>query len=235
MTRAERYEQIKVLRESEGLKFREIAERLGISTSLANDIYLDPAGEKARARKAKRFGYCADCGVKVTNAGSEPPDRCFGCRMELQESWDYRIKMAERPRNRKWSDEAILDAMRSAATNGTVTKAAYDEIYARCGKRIPSSVTIMWRFGKWNTALEAAGLRVSQPKANYRGTLTQEGALLAVLDCADELGKVPTQDEYGEWAQGKDVPSAVIIRVRWGTWFNVAQAAHAEVETAQAA
>jgi hypothetical protein len=55
MTNRERlYPEIKRLREVEGLMWREIGERLGLSLKTVHDYYSDPDGSKARARARRR-------------------------------------------------------------------------------------------------------------------------------------------------------------------------------------
>lgn len=79
MTRSERFAQIAPLREA-GLKWREIADRLGISLSLAHDIYTDPEGIGAMKRRresaARLRTACEVCGQP-----SSPSARlCQTCR-----------------------------------------------------------------------------------------------------------------------------------------------------------
>jgi transposase len=53
--RARLHPEIKRLREDEGLSWREIGDRLGVSLKTAHDYYTDPTGEIARGRR-RRYG-----------------------------------------------------------------------------------------------------------------------------------------------------------------------------------
>jgi hypothetical protein len=78
MTRAERYEQIKPLREA-GLMWREIGERLGISLKTAQDIYSDPLGQKRNRRQresqARLRRPCPNCGGLMARSS----ESCRAC------------------------------------------------------------------------------------------------------------------------------------------------------------
>lgn len=87
MTRADRYEQIRPLRDGEGLTWAQIGERLGISLKTAFDVYSDPDGSKKRRRqlesndrlkepcprcgkpKSHRSEYCQPCFAEIIKAG----------------------------------------------------------------------------------------------------------------------------------------------------------------------
>lgn len=81
MKRAERYEQVRALREDEGLKWREIAERIGIALTTVQDVYNDPTGERknARSRAAwKRHARpCPHCGTPMGHDATA----CFKCHI----------------------------------------------------------------------------------------------------------------------------------------------------------
>lgn len=79
MTRAERYDQIKPLRDA-GLTWREIGERLGIALQTAQQVYTDPTGEQAAARKAQYSRPCTKCGAPTNPGGKqETGGRCKNC------------------------------------------------------------------------------------------------------------------------------------------------------------
>lgn len=238
MTRAERYRQFKELRD-QGLVYREIADITGTSTSTVCDVLLDPSGEQAQQRKMKRSRPCKDCGQALYNSGSEPGERCQKCQHDYQKTMEGRqayLKGAQ-PNRRRWSDFAILEALRSIATDGHLTIDEYRAAYATRDHPMPSEQIAIHRFGGWNNARRAAGLIVDNERpSKYAGSLTQQGAILAVQDCADELGRPPTYNEYMEWARRCGCPSGTSVRNLCGTWTYAIQAAFPEPdELAEAA
>ncbi|HEY7620302.1 MAG TPA: helix-turn-helix transcriptional regulator [Solirubrobacteraceae bacterium] len=85
VTRAERLQQI-LIGKARGLTQREIAAELGIGRSAVNSIICDPAGTKARARKDRYRGVCADCGGPTdgSNGRDKAALRCRWCARGLQ-------------------------------------------------------------------------------------------------------------------------------------------------------
>jgi len=211
MTRAEKYEVIRRLREDEGLLWREIGERLGLSRSTAHEIYSDPTGEKADARRRKRHGFCADCGTTVYNGGSLPPERCRACT-DVHVDSRRRRSASAKGQNMRWTDDDICAVLRRLAEDGEPTIIRYRQVYADAPRRsMPSPPIVMRRFGTWNAALVAAGLPVRYPRSGYRGALTRERAALAIEDCAAEIGR--------------PAPSVGAVRVLWGgSWMDAIEA-----------
>lgn len=79
-TRAEREAIARRLR-ADGLKFREIAERMGVAISTVDSWLNDPGGTRLKARQATYAGRCVDCGA-VTDGHAGPgkaSQRCMGC------------------------------------------------------------------------------------------------------------------------------------------------------------
>jgi hypothetical protein len=85
VTRAERAQEAQALRD-QGLIYREIAERMGISRTYAAALITDPTGEKDRARKDSYRGTCRVCGVQTdgSNGRGAAPDECAACRHERE-------------------------------------------------------------------------------------------------------------------------------------------------------
>jgi hypothetical protein len=218
MTQREQlYPEIKRLREAEGLMWREIGERLGISLKTACEYYHDPTGAKTAARKARNNGTCIDCGAETRDGGSKiAPDRCRDCAKEHQKTLEYRL--AHKGGNKRtWTDDALLDALRSAAIRGRLTVAMYEAALANAPDgAMPSRSTILNRFGTWARAHDAAGL-LSRHHNTSHG-ITREGCLLAVMDCAADLGRIPTLRDYEKWARDGRGPSGTLVRVRFGSW-----------------
>jgi hypothetical protein len=170
MTKRERlYPEIKRLRERDGLTWREIGERLGVSLTTACDYYLDPTGDSARARKAKTNGACRDCGQPTTSDGSYIPERCRPCRF----AFDHAASVA-------W----IIDSIRDWAEMFGVPPSSSDwnqsmcrirgwqskiARYASTGRDWPSTNAAQSTFGSWNAALEAAGFKPLSPNEWWLG------------------------------------------------------------------
>jgi len=149
-TRERLYPEIKRLREDEGLKWREIGERLGISLKSAHEYYMDPTGEKMRARKARKDGNCADCGARTVSDG-KTPERCGPCAHAA---------------SKVWTRDAIVAAIqRWADAHGGVPPVARDwntTVARQRGKPdrgdgFPATNTVRNTFGTWNAAITAAG------------------------------------------------------------------------------
>lgn len=151
---------IRELREDEGLTWREIGERLGISLKTAQGYYVDPTGEKTAARRARNNGTCLDCGAETKNGGARiAPLRCRTCASEA------RIK---------WTREEIVAAIRRWAELYGKPPSANDWNIASSwhkGERVvrwrsgdwPHVTTIQARFGGWNAAIGAAGFPTQSP------------------------------------------------------------------------
>lgn len=114
----------------------------------------------------------------------------------------------------RWSDAEILSHVRRYPTNP-----AYRAAYAEAPRgSMPNSRTVLLRFHKWNAAREAAGLPVAHPRADYRNRLTVQDVLLAVEDCAAEIGRPPRYHEYEAWARRTGAPSGSTVRHRLRFW-----------------
>jgi len=164
---------------SRRLTYREIASALGISHQYASDLFHDPTGEKARARKDSYAQPCVDCGVATSGGeGMREEPRCLPCAA---------IKSgAERT---LWTREEVISSIRWWADKYGEQPSAPDFDPWRCryvlydGDRevrarrhldagdIPWFTTVVKRFGTWNAALAAAGFK---PRANHGGAGNQE-------------------------------------------------------------
>lgn len=118
MTKRERlHPEIKRLREDEGLMWREIGERLGISLKTANDYYRDPDGAQHRARhkdwdaKDRVAGSCPACGgVMRGSSVRAAAAKCVAC---------YRAEMSAAKRER-------MDDIRTLWEEGASERAIAD-------------------------------------------------------------------------------------------------------------
>lgn len=231
MTRAERYAQIKPLRD-EGLTYREIGERLGISARTAHDVVADPTGERARARKAKNNGTCIDCGAETKNGGGGvPPERCARCNVTHTRALPLRREASLNRRGKsRWTDEQILDELRAASYAGLLTTTIYDAAHA-ADPSLPSRSLVVRRFDRWNEAVRRAGLRSRGPGRNTRPRTPNADMLAAIRDHEAELGRLPSRDEYQAWARANGRASAALIRQRFGAWMVAIEQLVAEEES----
>lgn len=151
------------LREKEGLKYREIAERLGVATSTVDEWCKDPDRSKHRERRLRYGGNCIDCGKRTDGSrGVErAPKRCLACSARHQK---------ENPPI--WSRERIIEAIRTwAEEHDGIPPAAsrwnpshaiamghpkYAEKFYQ-DNAWPFVQTVIACFGSWANAIEAAG------------------------------------------------------------------------------
>lgn len=80
LPRAERAAEALALR-AQGLTHQQIADRMGISRTYAQELCSDPEGEKVRARKASYRGTCEGCGGPTdgSNGRAKAPKLCLKC------------------------------------------------------------------------------------------------------------------------------------------------------------
>lgn len=164
---------------------------------------------------------CIDCGAVCNTDGrvTSPSLRCAACDAEYRHRPEVRLSRGNKGAL-TWSKADIIAALRFAADDsGWLTTTMYHAAYLAAGPgTMPSRPTIFARFDKWCLALKAAGLRGGTPRQRER--LTAESCLLAVEDCADVIGRLPSAREYKKWAQETGAPSGSIVRVRCGNWGN---------------
>jgi hypothetical protein len=200
------YDRIRQLRDDEGLMWREVADRVGMTKSRANEVYLDPTGVRARERKTRRSRPCLDCKRPVSNSGSEPPERCNRCRRRYTaESMEYRTAMSAHARGRgAIPDTVIVAALREYAVGvARPTEDGYDAWRkTRPPGAVPATPTILNRYrGSWNAALIAAGVEAPEQRRYGRplgsGRWSRADAARIVADCGRAVGHLPTITEYG--------------------------------------
>lgn len=81
VTRTERVAEAQRLR-SDGLRLREIGERMGAATQTVHAWLSDPDGSRLKARKDSYRGSCEDCGAPTdgSNGASNAPRYCRTCQ-----------------------------------------------------------------------------------------------------------------------------------------------------------
>lgn len=169
-------------------------------------------------RQTSYGGTCTQCGTP-TNGNDGPGTAAELCNHCLPSTIDFRRKISG-PRASAWSETELLDALRAEATNGSVSKSRYD-----ASGRIPSSSTIIDRFGTWNAALQTAGLKPGTPWRNHYPKMSVEQLLDAVRACAGASEVPPTYAAYETWAHATGGPSGSLIRQRCGGWMTALEMA----------
>lgn len=184
-SRAALAEDVRRIRDAEGLPWREIAQRLGISTSYASELGTDPLGEKTRARKESYRGECVDCGAPTSGSdGAEnAPKRCAKC---------HAIRQHE---EREWTPETIVLAFRAAAEILGRPPAAADFTIRTPSTRRKMTPTRIAEGEKLREAMDA-GLRFPPPSVVKRECGSWDAALdLAGLSRASGRGGAPWHRE----------------------------------------
>lgn len=148
------------MREDEGLLWREISERLGLSLSTVHEYYHDPDGDQARARKARSDGVCVDCGGRTVGNGVRAAERCRKCASAgRSREWTRTVIIGV---FQWWADEhgeppRTIDFNAYAARKARrVETAERTERYQADGL-IPCHTTVFSVFGSWTAAMVAAG------------------------------------------------------------------------------
>lgn len=146
---------------AEGLNGLEISARLGVARSTVYQWLNDPDGDRNRARKVRYHGTCIDCGGETAGRASGTARisvRCAECHA--------RRNAEEAP----WKPERIIEAIREwVARYGEPPSASEwntavgDPVRFGSGE-YPTTTTVLYRFGSWNVAIEAAGF---EPRERY--------------------------------------------------------------------
>lgn len=177
MTRAERYAEVKALRDR-GLLLREIAERVGLAKSTVHDLLLDPTGEKARERKRRYEHPCVDCGKTVNPNGLQRRSgRCRDCAGAHERALSRRWIIAS---FQEWEElfgvpPAVTDwNTAQARAKGRVDKV---ERYESTGRPWPAVTLVQENFGSWNAGRAAAGFDTFEP--GHYGRDGEDPALVA--------------------------------------------------------
>jgi hypothetical protein len=157
MTRAEKVAEAQRLR-GEGLLLREIAERMGSKTGTVHSWLADPDLSKQRARREGYRGTCVDCGKPTdgSNGAAKAPTRCSACTST---------------HNGRWGKTGVVEAIQRFADRYGRPPSATDfnphhalklghswraeRFYADAD--YPYTANVLYQFGTWNTAVEAAG------------------------------------------------------------------------------
>lgn len=107
----------------------------------------------------------------------------------------------------RYTDEQLIAALRRAADGLGMTPSSID---IKSMEGFPDPVTYLKRFGSWNEAVRAAGLRPRRIRE-----YTDKELVEALKRAADRLDRGPSMEEFG--AMG-GYPGAETIRKRFGSW-----------------
>lgn len=122
--------------------------------------------------------------------------------------------------HQRYSDDALLDALRLAASivGEPLSTSAYESV--KHEQPLPTWLTVVHRFGTWNAACAAAGLKINSQHKGRQPTWDRSTT-------ADAVGRFlaePEEDResyaaYSAWAkQRSDAPSGPTVKNVFGTW-----------------
>lgn len=133
---------------------------------------------------------------------------------------------------RFWTNERIISSLQSASVDGVLTIPRYAKWRISGatteGKIPPTHTLIVWRFGTWNDALAAAGLRTSERKNHriYSRSWSADDAIIAVKTYTHQSLREnvrPTLAGYEKWChENPGNPSGSYLRYLTGKpWADV--------------
>lgn len=127
-----------------------------------------------------------------------------------------------RSRDKKYSNDSIVEALLKADAEGCTTAVAYrawrEERLAQ-GEEQPSLALIIRRFGAWSTARQAAccgSIRkrvYSRELKTFLGSDIRSAFAQFVRECRQQ-GKRPTPAEYDSWSRTQGIPTPLLSTVR---------------------
>ncbi|WP_404827737.1 helix-turn-helix domain-containing protein [Conexibacter stalactiti] len=139
-----------------GASRREIGERLGVAPSTVRGWLTDPAGSRARRRRAGYGSHCECCGTRTSGNRPRAARRhCRRCAGGRSRKWDRQLiveRMLEwRRRYGRWPNSSDWHATRARERSGTA--------WARwSGDRWPPASTVTRTFGRFSIGVDAAVL-----------------------------------------------------------------------------
>lgn len=225
------------LREEEGRTLDEIAARYGITRERVRQIVLDTDSGLAREVRHDRIDRREEeilwanreliTSLYMNNHEMKMKDlaREFDVRIETMKTW-IRENVSQIDRRRK--------AARNAGKYQHVDYVAWMKRFAKehdgktpsinawhrwTAKGKPEAAGIVFKYGSWSKACEAAGLVANNPAPGrqYFRQYDRYDCIDAIRACGDELGKLPNTLEYQAWCRGiPERPSLVIVCMRIG-------------------
>ena len=233
-----------------GASLREIGETHGLTAERVRQILLKEGIERRGPGSLTTSDYEAFV-IRHGQQVNRHFDRTKSIRQtvahfegEYPKSWTQRL-LADRaseqrldlrtPRPVMYNDEALLDALRSKATDGVLSAKAYQDQRTPAD---PSMTTIILRFGSWSTAIKRAGLRGgkrhSAPTRKWTHDQMLDAVRAYVADC-ERTGTTPTVLGYGHWRQAHpNSPSFPTIRIHTNQrWLSLIEATRSRPTTTE--
>lgn len=248
--RAARDQQIVSLRD-EGITLEEIGQKFGITRECVRQIVENAngaGGEELRARRRKKrdeVDRALAAAMRqdiLDHPGSRKAD--VAARLGLDVRIVSRLLPAavaalvvEDNRNAgvsTWTDEDILEAIRSAATYEYPLSGSTYRRLVRIGEISgASSALVRRRFGSWTRACELAGVEPDRlPHDGYQSRWTDSDLLSYVAAYLRAPGSRGTLAAYVEWSRRiSDAPSGSSLRNRLGGWTEIKRRALREGST----
>ncbi len=161
---------------ADGLTWRAIGERLGVSYKTAHGWVNDPDGSRLAARKETYRRTCEDCGASIGGyggGGGAQPRWCNSCaaphRADALRIWtrDALILAIQ-----EWAHEHGEPPAMADWNAWTARHQLHDEARAQRAEanmaagRYPSFKSVVDMFGSWNAGIAAAGF---EPRAKHGG------------------------------------------------------------------
>lgn len=200
-----------------GLNGLQVAAAMGLSRSYANELLVDPAGDKVRLRRReyaeRHSGKCVDCGRRVMSyKGPDPPKRCADCHTQVVQDPEYWAQTHTLPR--RYSDDDFLQHVRRChAQQGRASTTAY-LAYKADHPDAPTLRSIAIRFGSWWSAVERAGFKPG-PNRRGPGRFPGEVCLAAIRQVAAALKKRPSIRAYDRYrSEHPDAGLPCVAQVR---------------------
>ncbi|KDN59462.1 homing endonuclease associated repeat-containing protein [Exiguobacterium sp. AB2] len=126
---------------------------------------------------------------------------------------------------KRWTEQQILSCLQQAANELDEFDTKHYTLWAR-SKDVPSLSTVIYKFGSWREAVQAADIKMM-----YR-YYSDEDILTALNEAAEELD-IFTSQTYREWAKIAQAPSLTLISSRFGSWSNALREAKLQTTTAR--
>lgn len=240
MRRTERDECIRVLR-LEGRTLQEIAADVGVTRERVRQILVrigGPTAAEVRAHLARQRRedredlerrIRGDLDRHPGSTAEEVSQRLGVSRPLVLRSTPKDVRsLVVAPSGfaeQQWSDEQILDAIRTTATYAyPVSAADYERLLMSGEVTGPSVARITQRFANWGRACRSAGVEPRPPRRqHYQSRWTDEDMLAFVRDYLNDPDQPGTFAGYDPWRRqaGVEAPSSALLRTRMGSWSDI--------------